>query len=396
MTVIAALLALALAGCGVARPSPDVLPEPGAKKVLLLGDSLLSQTAPTIGPALAFHGLQANVVDGTTPGSGLLDPGIMDRLTAKLDANADANIVVVEYLGDCNSCSVTPGSPEYFQGWMDVAQQLIDAIRSRGMTPVWVVAPPIDPVLPNAATLQTLSDTGLQFAQADNLVVANWADAFTDVEGRYLPLLFYSNLFEDPTWHVVRVDGVGFSDDGIVRAANWTAAGIQQAWDVQGPPPTALDVSASPPLFPAFDPSVIDYVTRCTDQPVSVFVGAPDRNDGVGRRPAGNEWPVHRERDSLDGSGIHAFVVQAPAQAPTTYFVRCLPLDFPAWSTSRTGTTQAEYYITAAIFGSDGNYPAIFDNDGVPVWWGPKTATLFAELLPDGNLAWTKTDDTPG
>ena len=394
VSAIVVLLGLALAGCGLARPAPDVTPVAGIRKVLLLGDSLLAQTAPTIGPALAFHGLQANVVDGTTPGSGLLDPGIMDRLTAKLDANADANIVVVEYLGECNSCSVTPGSADYFDGWMAVAQQLIDAIRSRGMTPVWVVAPPIDPVLPNAATLHTLSDTGLQFAQANNLVVANWADAFTDVEGHYLPLLFYSNLFEDPAWHVVRVDGVGFSGDGILRAANWTAAGIQQAWDGQPAPPTTLVVSANPSLFPAFDPGVTDYVSRCTDQPVQVRVGAPTTTTvAVDGQPAMSGWFTASVSRSTGQE--FTFVVQAPAQAPATYYVRCLPLDFLDWTASRTGTTQAEYYISAVITGTPANYPAIFDNDGVPIWWAPKTQTLFAELLPNGNVGWTKTDATP-
>jgi hypothetical protein len=387
-------LLFTLAGCGIARPAPDVAPESGAKKVLLLGDSLLAQTAAETGPALAFHGLQAEVVDGTTAGAGLLDPGIIDRLTAQLDANADADIVVVEFLGDCSACSVTPGSPEYFQGWMAVAQQLIDAIRARGMTPVWVVAPPIDPVIPSAAMLQTLSNEGLAFAQANNLVVANWADAFTDLLGQYLPLLFYANVFEEPTWHVVRSDGVQFSDDGILRAANWTASGIQQAWDLEAQPLTTLEVSVTPALFPAFDAAVTDYVTRCTGDPVALTIGAPDGTTvSVDGQPEASGRFTASVRRSTGQE--FTFVVHVPSQAPATYFVRCLPLDFPAWSASRTGTTQADYYISATIFGSTGNYPAVFDNDGVPVWWGPKTATIFAELLPNGNFAWTKTDATP-
>ena len=76
--------------------------------------------------------------------------------------------------------------------------------------------------------------------------------------------------------------------------------------------------------------------------------------------------------------------------------MRCVPPDFPEWTASRTGPTQAEYYITAGGLAADGNnYPAIFDNNGVPIWWAPRTRTLFAELLGDGNMAWTKTDGTP-
>jgi len=70
-TVIALLLTLA--GCGIARSRPDVAPASGTRTVLLLGDELLAQTAPTLAGSLAFFGLAASVVDGTTPGAGLLD-----------------------------------------------------------------------------------------------------------------------------------------------------------------------------------------------------------------------------------------------------------------------------------------------------------------------------------
>ena len=41
------------------------------------------------------------------------------------------------------------------------------------------------------------------------------------------------------------------------------------------PLPTSLEVSTSPVLFPAFDPTVSDYVVRCDANPVSVTIGAP-------------------------------------------------------------------------------------------------------------------------
>jgi hypothetical protein len=387
-------LVIGLAGCGFGRQWPDIPGASGAKKVLLLGDTLLSQAAAKIGPALAFHGVQAEVVDRTTPGAGLLDPGIVGRLTAELDAHADGDIVVVEFLGDCAPCSVAPGSPEYFDGWMTAAQQLIDQIRGRGMIPVWVVPPPIDPANPSAPMLQTLGARGLDFARANNLVTVNWGEAFTDVFDHYLPFLFYSSFLEEPGWHVVRTDGVHFTDDGVIRAANWTAAGVRQAWDLSAPLPATLEVSSSPPLFPSFVPTISDYVIRCTSDPVAVTIGAPKGTTVSVAGQPGARGRFTASVSRLTGQGF-SFVVQAPSQAPTEYFIRCLPLDFPQWTASRTGTTQAEYYLTAGPVGSPGNYPAIFDNNGVPIWWGPKTLTLFAELLPNGNLAWTKTDSSP-
>jgi hypothetical protein len=223
---------LALAGCGHGRLAPQVPDAPGTHKILLVGDELLGRTATRIAPSLAFHGLDAQVVDLTRPGAGLLDAGIMDSLRARLDANADASMVVVEFMGHCSACPVEPGSPAHSQQWIAAARQLIDEIRGRGMVPIWVVAPPVDPKLADAPVLKALADEGLSFARANGVVVANWADAFTDVEGRYLPVLHYARAFEPATWHVVRVDGVGFTDDGAMRAANWTAAAIREAWTV--------------------------------------------------------------------------------------------------------------------------------------------------------------------
>jgi inosine-uridine nucleoside N-ribohydrolase len=223
---------LALAGCGIARQAPPVPSAAGRHKILLVGDELLGRAATRIAPSLAFSGLGAQVVDLTAPGTGLLDAGIMDSLRARFDANPDASMVVVEFMGNCAACPAVPGSPEHTRQWIAAAQQLIDEIRGRGMIPIWVVAPPVAPGLANAPVLKALADEGLSFARANGVVVANWADAFTDVEGRFLPTLYYARTFEPAAWHDVRVDGVGFTDDGAARAATWTAAAIREAWTV--------------------------------------------------------------------------------------------------------------------------------------------------------------------
>jgi hypothetical protein len=87
--------------------------------------------------------------------------------------------------------------------------------------------------------------------------------------------------------------------------------------------------------------------------------------------------------------------VDGPSRRDATYYVRCLPTDFPSWSSQRNGTPQAAFYVTAPTLGGNGSdYVAVFDTNGVPVWWyrsGPQP--INATFLPDGNLAW---DHFPG
>jgi hypothetical protein len=48
----------------------------------------------------------------------------------------------------------------------------------------------------------------------------------------------------------------------------------------------------------------------------------------------------------------------------STYEIRCLPSDFPNYTSTVTGTPQAAgYFLTIS------NYAVVFDNEGVPVWW---------------------------
>jgi hypothetical protein len=155
------------------------------------------------------------------------------------------------------------------------------------------------------------------------------------------------------------------------------------------PPPPPPLFTTSPALFPDFNTSVSDYVSRCSSSaPVQVSVNAPQGTTvSVDGQPAqGGTFSAQVTR----AVGKSFTVVAQTSSGSSTYYVRCLPADFPTWTTARSGSTQAEYYITVpftSLFGS--NYPTIFDNDGVPIWWAPSRSTVFAELLPDGNVAWT-------
>ncbi len=153
-----------------------------------------------------------------------------------------------------------------------------------------------------------------------------------------------------------------------------------------------LSITSSPSLYPAFDSSISDYVIRC-DGAISVSVAVPSGTTvSVDSQPAGS-GRFAAVVDKTTGESF-TIVTQVGSATPSTSYVRCLPTDFPSWTASRTGTTQAEFYLSAPIAFAP-TYPTIFDNNGVPVWWGPKTNTVFFELLGNGDVAWTKSDQTP-
>ncbi len=146
---------------------------------------------------------------------------------------------------------------------------------------------------------------------------------------------------------------------------------------------SSFAVVADPPLTPAFDPRVPDYVVSCT-KPVRMSFYAPP---GVavsidGGRPRRGAF---RASVSLSAGQGFRFVVSA-ADHDRAYGVRCLPGDFPGSSAKRFGRPQAAWYVVAPCCLWD--YAAIYDSNGVPVWWlHTRQPVLDASLLPDGDVA---------
>jgi Arylsulfotransferase (ASST) len=159
-----------------------------------------------------------------------------------------------------------------------------------------------------------------------------------------------------------------------------------------------VGLSATPALYPAFNTAVHDYIARCTGAPVQVSVtGEADRRVGVdGDAPRSGSFT----RD-VALAGSQSFTVALTDGGGTSlgsYRVRCLPANFPGFTSSRTGATQASWYIvtpsqsfTEPPPGTSRQYTAIFDSEGVPAWWfaSPTAAPVDAKLLPNGNLAWS-------
>lgn len=144
--------------------------------------------------------------------------------------------------------------------------------------------------------------------------------------------------------------------------------------------PSRLDVSATPGIYPDFDPDVPDYVTRCNNGPVDVDVDAPaDTTVAVDGQPADNG--SFTTNVPLQSGQEFAFVTETDT-GTSTYHVRCLPNGFPQWSFTKFAPAEQKWYIA-----TDNGYFLIFDGNGVPVWWRAVAGAVDAKLLADGTLA---------
>jgi arylsulfotransferase ASST len=154
----------------------------------------------------------------------------------------------------------------------------------------------------------------------------------------------------------------------------------------------ATRIGASPALYPAFSSKVSDYVSRChSGRKLRLTIrAARGTKVAVGRRKP----RAGKQRVTLRRAGGQAVNLRLIAgKRRSSHQVRCLPKDFPRWTSERHGRPQASFYIaTPAQGGKNGSpFVTIFDNHGVPVWWkrtGYKP--IDAKLLPDGNLAWSE------
>jgi Arylsulfotransferase (ASST) len=154
-----------------------------------------------------------------------------------------------------------------------------------------------------------------------------------------------------------------------------------------GAPPV---ITASPALFPGFDRGISDYVDRCAPgTPTNVQVNAPDGTvvSVNGSPPASGQFSV-----DVPQNVDQAFTITVTdGGGTTTHFVRCLPTDFPNFSVEKNGPTQAQFYATALVqgFGTP-DYSAVFDSNGVPVWWLPRKPTFLLQPFSNGHLAIVK------
>jgi Arylsulfotransferase (ASST) len=154
--------------------------------------------------------------------------------------------------------------------------------------------------------------------------------------------------------------------------------------------PTELDVSARPALYPAFDPGVSDYVTRCGSDPVEFDVEAPE---GTQVSVDGTTARSGRFTENAQLASGERTAITVTAAGTQTFHVRCLPQNFPAWTYERTGDPSHGFTLVSVVVGISAQYLVFFDKRGVPVWWYRPTGGVLpidAKLLSDDSVAFAE------
>ena len=118
-----------------------------------------------------------------------------------------------------------------------------------------------------------------------------------------------------------------------------------------------FSITTTPALVPAFNPAIQNYAIRCTGSPTTqvTTVGTGPVTVGATTFPG----PVTLNLPLVAGQDVQI------TNGGTSYYIRCLPSDFPAYTASVTGQPQQAngYMLTLTP------YIVVFDTDGVPVWW---------------------------
>lgn len=145
-------------------------------------------------------------------------------------------------------------------------------------------------------------------------------------------------------------------------------------------------LATSPGLYPAFDWNRRDYVVRCSEAEaaplaqLSLPPGWQARPDDSDFRPGSFTVELNPGQDAATEISI-----RRPNGPVGTFHLRCLPKDFPQFEFERYAAGGPRLTFVQV----DGNYVALFDRNGAPVWWfKERIPPLNPQILPDGTLAW--------
>lgn len=143
-------------------------------------------------------------------------------------------------------------------------------------------------------------------------------------------------------------------------------------------------------VFPDFDPAETRYVSRCgrSAEPIRASAGEGTKV-AVGSRPA-RTGVVRIAPEVRPGEDFPITVLGGGHR--DTYWVRCLPADFPEWRFEELHPTPAGLFVVSFRASRDARpWVIVFDREGVPRWWhSPETRALWAQVLSDGTISWAR------
>jgi hypothetical protein len=214
---------------GVAIAAVVVPPRVVPKRVLCIGDSLMSGAALDVTGQLQMKGFDPKV--HAIPGSGLLDTKInwLDQ-ARQLVTQFDPDVVVVEFIGDYGLLGerpgVAPNSPQFFDQWAAATRQLESALTSRGAQVYWVLGPPVAQAVGEHELVDL--DYIYQALRASNTATrrALTIDAVQPFSASHGG---YSEYLPDPQGHLVQIrtpDGTHMTEAGDLLFANTVASAV--------------------------------------------------------------------------------------------------------------------------------------------------------------------------
>jgi Arylsulfotransferase (ASST)/IPT/TIG domain len=168
--------------------------------------------------------------------------------------------------------------------------------------------------------------------------------------------------------------------------------------EVEGAPLSDLSTSGLQ-LTPAFSPSATDYVLRCRPGVNTVGITLTGASGGTLRLGSLSGPSVSSSVALVENQ---ALVIEAPGPGEGTtasYWIRCLPSDFPALAVTRPGNPPPGWYLTGNIrsMGGGGTYAMILDSNGTPVWYQRTSGSGAIDVTPVAkNVAAWASNPGPG
>ena len=236
--LVALGIVAAATGCGFGPQPPQTPPaDPSmpARRVMLVGDSLLAESEPSITGELAAHQMPAVILDHATGGWGLLTalPGTSSKpadLIGQWIAQEHPDVVVVEFSG--NYWPGADGPDDYLSlawtsRWDAEAERLTRAVLATGTKLYWVIPPPRSSIETAWYGLRDLSL--FESVVHPEVGLVDWWTPATTREGHWV---MYLDQSDGKGYFRLRVeDGLHFTPAGQSRLAKWSVAGLRPSWN---------------------------------------------------------------------------------------------------------------------------------------------------------------------